>query len=113
MVVQYKGATRYICNSLRQQYRVPVCQYIPADAIDEYVVNAFLEALSVVELDAYHKAVKTQQQSQETVERAHSQQIQRLQYQVALAERQFNRVDPDNRLGAAELEPRWETLYAN
>ncbi|WP_231510454.1 recombinase family protein [Fischerella sp. PCC 9605] len=108
MVVQYKGATRYICNSLRQQYRVPVCQYIPADAIDEYVVNAFLEALSVVELDAYHKAVKTQQQSQETVERAHSQQIQRLQYQVALAERQFNRVDPDNRLVAAELEQRWE-----
>lgn len=108
MVVQYKSATRYICNSLRQQYRVPVCQYIPADAIDEYVVNAFLEALSVVELDAYEKALKTQQQSLETVERAHSQQIQRLQYQVALAERQFNRVDPDNRLVAAELEQRWE-----
>ncbi|MDZ4877549.1 MAG: hypothetical protein CLLPBCKN_006984 [Chroococcidiopsis cubana SAG 39.79] len=108
MVVQYKGATRYICNYLRQQYRVPVCQYIPADTIDEYVVNAFLEALSSVELDAYHKAVKTQQQSLDTVERAHSQQIERLQYQVALAERQFNRVDPDNRLVAAELEQRWE-----
>ncbi|WP_017314043.1 recombinase family protein [Mastigocladopsis repens] len=108
MVVQYKGVTRYICNYLRQQYRVPVCQYIPADVIDEYVVNAFLEALSAVELDAYHKAVKTQQQSLETVERAHSQQIERLQYQVALAERQFNRVDPDNRLVAAELEQRWE-----
>jgi DNA invertase Pin-like site-specific DNA recombinase len=108
MVVQYKGATRYICNYLRQQYRVPVCQYIPADVIDEYVVHAFLEAMSAVELDAYHKAIKTQQQSQETVERAHSQQIQRLQYQVALAERQFNRVDPDNRLVAAELEQRWE-----
>lgn len=106
MVVQYKGATRYICNYLRQQYRVPVCQYIPADTIDEYVVNAFLEALSSVELDAYHKAVKTQQQSLGTVERAHSQQIERLQYQVALAERQFSRVDPDNRLVAAELEQR-------
>lgn len=108
MVVQYKGATRYICNYLRQQYRVPVCQYIPADVIDGYVVNAFLSALSSVELDAYHKAVKTQQQSLEAVERAHSQQIERLQYQVALAERQFNRVDPDNRLVAAELEQRWE-----
>ncbi|WP_225226335.1 hypothetical protein [Komarekiella delphini-convector] len=93
---------------MRQQYRVPVCQYIPALAIDEYVVHAFFEALSAVELDAYHKAIKTQQQSQETVERAHSQQIQRLQYQVALAERQFNQVDPDNRLVAAELELRWE-----
>ncbi len=59
-----------------------------------------------MELDAYHKAVKTQQQSLDTVERAHSQQIERLQYQAALAERQFNRVDPDNRLVAAELEQR-------
>ena len=32
-----------------------------------------------------------------------------MRYQLALAERQFNRVDPDNRLVAAELEQRWET----
>lgn len=31
-----------------------------------------------------------------------------MRYQAALAERQFNRVDPDNRLVAAELEQRWE-----
>ena len=41
--------------------------------------------------------------------RAHCQQLERLRYQVALAQRQFNRVDPDNRLVAAELEQRWET----
>ena len=108
MVVQYKMSTRYICNFLRQQYGVPVCQYIPADTIDEYVVNAFFEALSPVELDAYQQAVKAQQQTEDSVKRAHCQQIERLRYQVALAERQFNRVDPDNRLVAAELEQRWE-----
>jgi hypothetical protein len=32
-----------------------------------------------------------------------------LRYQALLAERQYNRVDPDNRLIAAELERRWET----
>jgi transposase-like protein len=32
----------------------------------------------------------------------------RKRYEAALAERQFNRVDPDNRLVAAELERRWE-----
>ena len=31
MVVQYKNSIRYICNYLRQQYGVPVCQFIPAD----------------------------------------------------------------------------------
>lgn len=109
MVVQYKGATRYICNYLRQQYGVPVCQYIPADVIDAHVVNAFFAALSEVELDAYTQAVKTQQQATDAVEHAHHQQLERLRYQVALAERQFQRVDPDNRLVAAELEQRWET----
>ncbi len=108
MVVQYKGSTRYICNYLRQQYQVPVCQYIPADGVDRYVVQAFFDALSAVELDAYTKAVKTIQQTDETIEKAHQQQLERLRYQAALAERQFNQVDPDNRLVAAELERRWE-----
>ncbi len=108
MVVQYKGATRYICNYLRQQYGVPVCQYIPADAIDRHVVKAFFEALSEAELDAYTQAVKAQQQTDDAVQQAHGQQIERLRYQAVLAERQFNRVDPDNRLVAAELEQRWE-----
>jgi D-galactarate dehydratase / Altronate hydrolase, C terminus len=36
------------------------------------------------------------------------QQLERRRYEAALAERQFNRVDPDNRLVAAELERRWE-----
>jgi len=53
MVVQYKKSPRYICNSLRQQYGVPVCQYIPAQAVDAQVAAAFFEALSPVELDAY------------------------------------------------------------
>jgi hypothetical protein len=35
MVVQYKSATRYICNYLRQQQGMPVCQYIPANPIDQ------------------------------------------------------------------------------
>ena len=108
MVVQYKDSTRYICNHLRQQYLSPVCQYIPANTIDEYVVKAFFEALSSVELDAYSEAVKTQEQAVQKLEQAHHQQLERLRYQAALAERQFNHVDPENRLVAAELEQRWE-----
>jgi hypothetical protein len=34
--------------------------------------------------------------------------LERKRYAAALAERQFNRVDPDNRLVADELERRWE-----
>jgi hypothetical protein len=108
MVVQYKTGTRYLCNSLRQQYGVPVCQYIPADPIDDAVVNAFFAALSPLELDAYREVMNAQRQRDEALDLARRQQLERLQYQVTLAERQFNHVDPANRLVAAELERRWE-----
>jgi DNA invertase Pin-like site-specific DNA recombinase len=108
MVVQYKGGTEYLCNYLRQQYRVPVCQYVPADPVDARVVAAFFEALSPVALDVYTQAIATQRQQAEQLEAAHRQQLERLRYEAALCERQFRRVDPDNRLVAAELERRWE-----
>jgi hypothetical protein len=71
MVVQYKAGTRYLCNYLRQQYRVPVCQYIPADPVYAKVVEAFFAALSPVELDVYHRALAAQQQTEEATTRAH------------------------------------------
>jgi DNA invertase Pin-like site-specific DNA recombinase len=108
MVVQYKGRTCYLCNYLRQQYQVPVCQNLPADPIDAHVVAAFLQALSPVELELYGKAVAALRQDEEQVRQAQQQQIERLRYQARLAERQYNQTDPDNRLVAAELERRWE-----
>jgi len=108
MVVQYKGRPCYLCNYLRQQYQVPVCQNLPADPIDTHVVGAFLQALSPVELDLYGQAVAALRQDEEQVCQAQQQQIERLRYQAGLAERQYNQADPDNRLVAAELERRWE-----
>ncbi|RWF14582.1 hypothetical protein [Mesorhizobium sp.] len=51
-------------------------------------------------------AKDARQQADEAFERAEEQQIKRLRYQALLAERQYDRVDPDNRLIAAELERR-------
>src|SRR5579859_5211608 len=107
LVVQYKGGTRYLCNALRQQYHVPVCQHIPGGSVDPPIVEAFFQALSPIELDVYVRGVASHQQAMEQVAHAHSQQVERLRYQAQLAERQFLRVDPDNRLVAASLEKRW------
>lgn len=108
MVVQYKGGNKHICATLRRQRLLPVCQYLPADPIDNYVVSQFFEALSSIELDAYTEVIKQQSESATKVEGALVQQLERLKYQVKIAARQFNQVDPDNRLVAAELERRWE-----
>ena len=113
MVVQYKGGTRYLCNFLRQKYHVPVCQHIPGDSVDPYIVEAFFQALAPIELDVYSQAVATQQDTIDQVSHATLQHLERLRYEAQLAERQFLRVDPDNRLVAAALEKRWnEALCA-
>jgi DNA invertase Pin-like site-specific DNA recombinase len=108
LLVQYKGGTRYLCNYLRQQYGVPVCQNLPADPIDAWVVEAFFAALSPVELDVYTRAMAAEREAVAQQEQARRQQLERLRYEAALAERQFRRVEPEHRLVAAELELRWE-----
>jgi DNA invertase Pin-like site-specific DNA recombinase len=108
MVVRYKGGSQYVCDHLRQQHGAPVCQRLRAAPIDARVAAAFLEAVAPAEIAAWARARKAQRRADEAFRRAEEQQVERLRYRVGLAERQFDRVDPDNRLVAAELERRWE-----
>jgi hypothetical protein len=108
MSVQYKPGPHYRCAELRSRYGVPVCQHIPAEPVDRCVVQAFFAALSPVELNLYECALETEKADRARFQHAQQQQLERLRYEAALAERQYRRVDPDNRLVAAELERRWE-----
>src|SRR5215204_651774 len=74
MVVQYKGGTQYLCNSLRQQTQGPVCQRLRADSIDDHVVRLFFEALAPAELDIYDRVVATLSEEREQLRRARRQQ---------------------------------------
>src|SRR6266571_4486219 len=96
----------------RQKYRVPVCQHIPGDSVDPSIVEAFFQALSPIELDVYSRAVAAQQETTHQISHAYHQHLERLGYEVTLAQRPFLRVDPDNRLVAAELEKRWNDALA-
>jgi DNA invertase Pin-like site-specific DNA recombinase/DNA-binding NarL/FixJ family response regulator len=108
MSVQYKSTPQYICNSLHQIHRVPACQRIGSDAIDERVVELFFAALAPAELDVYDQVLASLSGEREQLERAREQQIERMRYEARLAERQYQQSDPDNRLVTAELERRWE-----
>src|SRR5215475_9131181 len=110
MNVHYRSGVYYACHFLRTKYQVgPGCQRVTAAPVDQHVARAFLEALAPAELDAYARALALARQEATQVRQAQQHQIDRLRYQAQLAERQFHRTDPDNRLVAAELERRWET----
>jgi DNA invertase Pin-like site-specific DNA recombinase len=109
MYVRYKGGGEYVCNHLRSSEGLPTCQHIRAARIDAAVADTFLTALAPAELDALSKARRTQMQVDTSLRASAERQLERKRYSAALAERQFNKVDPDNRLVAAELERRWES----
>jgi len=110
MTVRYKGGSQYVCNHLQVQHGniAQECQVLRSAAIDARVAGAFLDAVTPAEMDAWSEARRVECQADTALRRAEEQQVERLRYQAGLAERQFNRVDPDNRLVAAELERRWE-----
>jgi DNA invertase Pin-like site-specific DNA recombinase len=108
LLVRYKPQGEYVCNALRSVYGEATCQVLPAGPIDARVTEAFFEALSPVELDLYERAMEARSESRGEIELAHERELQRLRYQADLARRRYERVDPDNRLVAAELERRWE-----
>ena len=112
MYVRYKGGGQYVCNHLRSNEGLPACQYIRAARVDAVVADAFLTALAPAELDALSRARRAQQQVDTALRSSAERQLERKRYAAALAERQFNRVDPDNRLVAAELERRWEAALS-
>lgn len=112
MYVRYKSGREYVCNHLRSHEGLPACQHIRAARIDAAVADALLTALAPAELDALSRSRRTQQQMDNALHAGAERELERKRYAAALAERQFNRVDPDNRLVAAELERRWEAALS-
>ncbi len=108
LCVQYKGGAQYLCNHLRQQHGEPVCQRLRSAPIDEQVVRWFFAALSAAAIDLSAQTLAAADARRTTIFAARRQQVQRLRYAAHRAERQYQQVDPDNRLIAAELERRWE-----
>ncbi len=108
MTVRYKGGSEYACAYMQRQHGTAHSVRLRTPPIDAALSAAFLEAVAPAELDALVQAERAQRDAEESLRRAEEQQLQRLRYEVSLAERQYRRVDPDNRLVAAELERRWE-----
>lgn len=108
MRVAYKATPRYFCEAMNRTYAAPTCQHLVATEIEQAVVAAFFEAIQPAELELLDEILQRQQADHERTARQYALQVQRATYEAGLAERQYQAVDPENRLVAAELERRWE-----
>ena len=102
------GGPRYICIALAKQFGEAQCQSLHGRSIDVAVVAAFFAALAPAQLNALDAILAEQQAECDVLERQWQERLARVRYDAQLAERQYDAVDPANRLVAAELERRWE-----
>jgi DNA invertase Pin-like site-specific DNA recombinase len=110
MQVKYPSgaAPRYVCLTLHTRFKEPRCASLHAPSIDQVVVQAFFEAIQPAQLDALTAVLAEQEAERERLSQQWNERLKRVEYEVHLARRQYDAVDPDNRLVAAELERRWE-----
>ena len=113
MCVRYKkGCFQYVCQAARQRYAKPVCQCLSGQPIDTAIVEEFFRVLQLAEIDALEQVSSRQADHQRALACHLEQEVARLEYAAVRAERQYQHVDPENRLIAATLEKRWESALA-
>jgi DNA invertase Pin-like site-specific DNA recombinase len=97
----------YICDGRTVNDPQPMCQWIPGRPVDEAVGELLLEIMTPVAIEITLAVQQELQARSNEVERIRQQQVDRAQYEAALAHRRYLRVDPDHRLVADSLETDW------
>jgi DNA invertase Pin-like site-specific DNA recombinase len=106
--VHYSGNIgRYNCYGARMNHGTERCISIGSRQVDAIVANEVLRVVTPLGMDAAVKAIEQQAQMTTATERQLELALQQARYDVAHARRQYDAVDPANRLVAGELERRW------
>ena len=112
MQVAYPGVAAkphvYICARASAEIASPVCQRIGGRRVDEAVLDAVFQALEPASLQVTAKALSEVQAEHERSLHAFEVALERARFEAERARRQFDAVEPENRLVARNLEAEWE-----
>jgi hypothetical protein len=111
--VHYSKLGRYNCYGARTNHGAARCISISGLSIDAAISKEVLRVLKPLGIAAALKAIEAQSSTTTAAERQLELSLQHARYEAAHARRQYDAVDPANRLVAGELERRWnEALRA-
>jgi DNA invertase Pin-like site-specific DNA recombinase len=97
----------YICGRGYKDGDEEICQSMTSRPVDAAVVDVFLAAISPLSLQVTTQLLDQVEQDLVVQRRQRELQLEQARYEARLAQRQYDAVDPGNRLVAAELERRW------
>ncbi|MBK1671460.1 hypothetical protein CKO28_26020 [Rhodovibrio sodomensis] len=102
------GALRYSCDRMASDYGEAVCQSLMGASVDALVAELVLQALQPAALEASLAVAGNLEVERAELDRHWRQRLERARYASERARRQYDAVDPDNRLVAGTLERVWE-----
>jgi DNA invertase Pin-like site-specific DNA recombinase len=98
----------YVCNNDQRQFGGKRCQEVRAVALDTQVEQRFLEALCPDQLTLALAALAQLKLTAQAERRQWELRLERARDEAKRAERQYQTVEPENRLVARSLEQQWE-----
>jgi DNA invertase Pin-like site-specific DNA recombinase len=113
MQTRYTRCLRYDCQRHALDGMASPCQSLTGGALEELVNSQVLEVVKPASLELSCKAAEQIDRERASVDRQWQLRLERARQDTDRAYRQFNAVEPENRLVARTLERRWEeTLLA-
>ncbi len=104
-----KTQPRYLCHGGRQSRGSASCQSLGGVGVDRAVAGVVLEAIRPAGIEAAIEAMKQLDGEHDERRLLLELSLEKARYEVDRVRRQYDEVDPANRLVASELESRWNT----
>jgi DNA invertase Pin-like site-specific DNA recombinase len=108
MYASYRSKSAAYYGCARRKHEGSNCCGLEAGAVDDLVAQQVLRALEPATVTLSLKAIEDVHRGREQLHRHWKQRLERAAYEAERAERQYQAVEPENRLVARSLERQWE-----
>lgn len=116
MTVRYTGnggiAPVYECRGRWEHDKRATCTTVPAPIIDKAVSNRLMQVMQPAELELAIEVMDKLLEEVDNADKGWKLSLERVKYEVERVERQYQLVEPENRLVARSLESRWNEKLA-
>lgn len=116
MTVRYTGsggiAPVYECKGRWRDGQKATCTTVPAPSMDKAVSTRLMEVMQPAELELAIEVMDKLLKEEDDTDKGWKLAIERAQYEAERAQRQYQLVEPENRLVARSLESRWNEKLA-
>jgi DNA invertase Pin-like site-specific DNA recombinase len=99
---------RYVCDHEFMEYGGARCQSLTAAYPDRLIEQLVLQTVEPAALELSLRATEQIEQNQIQLHAHWKQRLERAEYETSRARRQYDAVEPENRLVARELERQWQ-----